>query len=98
MLTPLTFVVSAETHPDLLARTVMAFHRLAIPIQALLMERRPESSRRMRITIEVVAYPEQSERIAKNLAKIVLVVWLQARKERRHPGSNLRCALDRTYR
>jgi len=97
MLKPLTFVVSAENHPDLLARTVMAFHRLAIPIQALLMERRPESSRRVRITVEVVAHPEQSERIAENLAKIVLVVWLQARKERRRPDSSVRCALVRTF-
>jgi hypothetical protein len=30
MLKTLTFVISAENHPDLLARTVMLFHRLAI--------------------------------------------------------------------
>jgi len=32
MLKTLTFVIFAENNPDLLARTVLLFHRLAIPI------------------------------------------------------------------
>jgi hypothetical protein len=39
MLKILTFVISAENHPDLLARTVLLFHRLAIPVHALMMRR-----------------------------------------------------------
>jgi acetolactate synthase small subunit len=97
MLKPLTFVISAENHPDPLARTVMVLHRLAIPIQALQMEC-PESSRRMRITVEVLANPDQSERIAENLAKIVHVVWVQARRELRRPKRNARYALVRNFR
>jgi acetolactate synthase small subunit len=97
MLKLLTFVISAENHPDLLARTVMVLHRLAIPIDALLMER-TESSRRMRITVEVLANPDQSERIAENLPKIIHVVWVQAHKERRRPKRNIRYALVRNFR
>jgi hypothetical protein len=69
MLKPLTFVISAENHPDLLARTVMVLHRLAIPIDALLMER-TESSRRMRITVEVLLIrtsPNASRKISLRL-------------------------------
>lgn len=98
MLKLLTFVISAENHPDLLPRTVMTFHRLAIPIQALLMESRPESSRRIRITVEALAHPGQFERIAESLAKIVHALWVQARKERHPPERNVRYALVRNFR
>jgi acetolactate synthase small subunit len=73
MLKALTFVVSAENHPGLLARTVLLLHRLAIPIHALSMHR-PRKSARMRITIEVLADPEQSDRIAANFAKLAHIV------------------------
>lgn len=79
MLKPLTFVVSAENHPDLLARTVLLFHRLAIPVHGLIMQR-PEGSPRMRITLHVLAHPDQSERIAANLGKLVYVVWVETQK------------------
>jgi len=80
----LTFVIYAENHPDLLARTVLLLHRLAIPIVGLLMQR-PEHATRMRITLDVLAPPDQSERIAENLAKIVRVVWVQTRTELLRP-------------
>jgi acetolactate synthase small subunit len=80
MLKELTFVVSAENHPDLLARTVLLFHRLAIPIQGLTM-RRPQDSPKMRMTIEILADPEQSDRIVANLAKIVHVLSINLREQ-----------------
>jgi acetolactate synthase small subunit len=72
MLKSKTFVISAENHPDLLARTVMLLHRLAVPILALTM-RRPTRSSRMRITIKVLTDPEKADCIVASLAKIVQV-------------------------
>ena len=84
MLKTLTFVIYVETHPDLLARRVSLLHCLAIPIEGLVMQR-PEHSARMRMTLDVLTPPDQSERIAENLAKIVHVVWVQTRKELHRP-------------
>jgi acetolactate synthase small subunit len=95
MLKPPTFVIYAENHPDLLARTVLLLHRLAIPIVGLVMHR-PEHSARIRITIDVLALPDQSERIAENLAKIVHVVWVQTRRELRRPKRAVRDCLLRS--
>jgi acetolactate synthase small subunit len=95
MLRPLTFVMYAENHPDLLARTVLLLHRLAIPIVGLVMQR-PEHSARMRMTLDVLAPPDQSERIAENLAKIVHVVWVQTRKELLGPKHAVRNSLLRS--
>jgi acetolactate synthase small subunit len=95
MLRPLTFVIYAENHPDLLARTVLLLHRLAIPIVGLVMQR-PEHSARMRMTLDVLAPPDQSERIAENLAKIVHVVWVQTRKELLGPKHAVRNSLLRS--
>jgi len=53
MLKPLTFVASAENHPDLLARMVLLFHRLAIPICKLTM--RPVDPSHLHIRVEVLA-------------------------------------------
>jgi acetolactate synthase small subunit len=83
MLKALTFVISAENHPDLLARAVMLLHRLHIPVHGLTMQR-PVQAPRMRITIELLAEPEDSERIAAQLAKIVHVVSIKTRKPGRH--------------
>jgi acetolactate synthase small subunit len=80
MLKELTFVVSAENHPDLLAHTVLLFHRLAIPFRGLTM-RRPQDSSKMSMTIEILADPEQSERIVANLAKLVHVLSINVRKQ-----------------
>ena len=78
MLKSLTFVVTAENHPDVLARAVLLLHRLAIPIRALTMIR-PEQSARMHITIHLKVDPVRSERIAANLLKIVHVLSVEAR-------------------
>jgi hypothetical protein len=80
MLTTLSFVISAENHPDLLARTVLLFHRLAIPVHALMM-RRPLKDSHMLIRVEVLAEPEQSDRIMANLGKLVHVVCVEMRKQ-----------------
>jgi acetolactate synthase small subunit len=94
MLKPFTFVVSAENHPDLLARTVLLLHRLAIPIHGLVMDR-PEGSPRMRIILDVLALPDQSKRIAESLAKIVHVVCVQSRPSDTRLKRTLRYALIR---
>jgi hypothetical protein len=78
MLNLLTFVVSAENHPDLLARTVLLFHRLAIPIHALNMRRSDDSH--LRIAVKVLAAADQSDRIATSLAKMVHVISIEARR------------------
>lgn len=73
MLSSLTFVISAGNHQDVLARTVMLLHRLAIPILGLTMKR-PKQWRRMSLILEVDAPAEQAERIAAQLLKTVHVV------------------------
>jgi acetolactate synthase small subunit len=80
MLKELTFVISAENRPDLLARTVMLLHRLHIPVHSLTMQR-PVEAPRMRITLEVFADFERSDRIAAQLAKIVHVVSIETLKD-----------------
>jgi hypothetical protein len=52
MLSCVTFVISAENHPDVPARTVLLLHRLAIHIRVLTMIR-PGRSQKMRMTIHV---------------------------------------------
>lgn len=93
----LTFVIYAENHPDLLARTVLLLHRLAVPIEGLVM-RRPEHSARMRMTLDVLAPPDETQRIAENLAKIVHVVWVQTRKDLRRPKRTVQASLLRSSR
>ena len=94
MLKPLTFVIYAENRPDLLARTVLLPHRLAIPIEGLVMQR-PERSARMCFTLDVLP-PDQSESVAENLARIVHVVWVQTRKEFLRPKRAVRYSLLRS--
>jgi acetolactate synthase small subunit len=97
MLKPLTFVISAENHPDLLARTVLLFHRLAVPIHGLIMQR-PEEAPHMRITVHVLAEPDQSDRIAAQLAKLVHVIWVETRRARRQSRlRHLRYAVVRLF-
>jgi acetolactate synthase small subunit len=95
MLKTLTFVISAENHPDLLARTVMLFHRMAIPIHALTM-RRPTDGSNLRMEVEVVADRDQSQRISAQLAKLIHVAWVETRKPETSPGRGTRYALVRT--
>lgn len=79
MLKSLTYVIAAQNHPDLLARTVLLLHRMNIPIHGLIMKR-PQGLPAMHITIEVLAHPEQTDRIAANLAKLVHVVSIETPK------------------
>ena len=95
MLKTLLFVIYAENHSDLLARTVLLLHRLVIPIVGLVMQRH-ELSARMRMTLDVLAPPDQSGRIAENLAKIVHVVWVQTRKELLRPKRAVQAGLLRS--
>jgi aconitase B len=53
MLKFVTFVVTAENHPDVLAPAVLLLHRLAIPIHALTMIRPERSSGRIHMTIHL---------------------------------------------
>jgi hypothetical protein len=91
MLKSLTFVVSAENHPDLLARTVLLLHRLSIPVHAFTMQR-PKDAPRMRMTIEILAEASHSDRIAANLAKLVHVVSIELRKRHTTPVEKPRLA------
>jgi acetolactate synthase small subunit len=84
MLKTLTFVISAENHPDLLARTVMLFHRRAIRVRALTM--RPADASHLHIRVEVLADPQQSDRIVASLAKLVHVLWVEMRKQEPKPA------------
>jgi acetolactate synthase small subunit len=81
MLKSLTFVVTAENHPDVFARSVLLLHRLAMPIRALTMIR-PEDSARMQITIHLKVDPVRLERIAANLSKIAHVLSVEAHNPR----------------
>jgi acetolactate synthase small subunit len=78
MLNSVTFDVSAENHADVLARIVMLFHRLAVPIHGLTMKR-PKEWRRMSLTIEVEADADRAERIRAHLLKIAQVVSVKRR-------------------
>jgi acetolactate synthase small subunit len=80
MLKFLTFVVTAENQPDVLARAILLLHRLAIPIRALSMIR-PEWSARMHMTIHVKVDPFRAPRIAANLLKIVHVLSVETRNQ-----------------
>jgi len=77
MLKPLAFVVSAENHPDLLARTVLLFHRLAIPRTH---HAAPGGIAAHAHHASRSPHPDQSERIAANLGKLVYVVWVETQK------------------
>jgi acetolactate synthase small subunit len=79
MLRLLTFVIAAENDPDLLARTVLLFHRLAIPIHGLTMQR-PGNAPHMRLTVTVLSDPDRSDRIAANLTKIAPVFSVEVRQ------------------
>lgn len=73
MLNPVIFDISAENHPDVLARVVMLFHRLATPIQALSMKR-PKNSKRMKLRVKIEADAGHADRIAASLLKVVPVI------------------------
>jgi acetolactate synthase small subunit len=88
MLKTFTFTISAENHPDLLARTVMLFHRMAVPIYGLTMQR-PMDRSNMRMVIAVLADPSKSERITVSLGKIVQVLSVDTRKRVARPAGSM---------
>lgn len=81
MLKLVTFVVTAENHPDVLARAVLLLHRLAIPISALTMIRPEQSCRRIHMTIHLTVDPARAPRIAANLSKIVHVLSVESHNQ-----------------
>jgi len=95
MLKTLTLTISAENPPDLLARTVMLFHRMAIPIYGLTMQR-PMDRSNMRMVIAVLADPSKSERIAVSLGKIVDLLSVHTRKRVARPARSAASALVET--
>jgi acetolactate synthase small subunit len=80
MLKFVTFVVTAENEPDVLARAVLLLHRLAVPIRALTMIR-PERSERMHLTIHLTVDAARVRRIAASLSKIVHVISVETRDQ-----------------
>ena len=80
MLKFVTFVVTAENHPDVLARAVLLLHRLAIPIRALTMIR-PERSLKMHMTIHLKVDAACAARITASLSKLVHVLSVEARDQ-----------------
>jgi hypothetical protein len=94
MLKKLTFVISAENHSDLLARTVMLLHRLHTPVLGLVMKR-PVAASCMRITLEVLAEAEPPDRIAAQLAKIVHIISIETHQQDEKSARKRRNALVR---
>ena len=72
MLNRVIYLVTAQDHPDVVPRTVMLLHRLAVPIGSLRVKR-PRKSPVLRLTIEAEVIAGQTDRIAENLMKIVYV-------------------------
>ena len=68
-----TFVVHARRTPELLGRVVLLFHRLAVEIDGLKLERTGGGGT-FRITIEIDGYVEKSCRIEASLYKLVDVL------------------------
>jgi acetolactate synthase small subunit len=95
MLKTLSFTISAENHPDLLARTVMLFHRMAIPIYGLTVQR-PMDSSNMRMVIAVLADPAKSERIVASLGNIVDVLSVETRGQSSKPTRNISATMVET--
>jgi acetolactate synthase I/III small subunit len=68
-----TFVVYVRRTPEILARVVLLFHRRAIEIERLTAERE-EGSDVLRMTVNVEADSEQTQRIEANLYKLLDVL------------------------
>ena len=74
-----TFVICAKNTPDLLPRVALLFHRSAVNIGTLTMNR-TESRRHMRIGLTVTTDEHQARRMEANLFKIVNVVSVELRR------------------
>jgi acetolactate synthase small subunit len=86
MLNRITYLVTAQNHPDVLPRTVMLLHRLAVPIDALRVER-PGNSPLLELTIEAEVIAGQADHIAENLMKIVYVMSVKISRRPKHRSS-----------
>lgn len=65
-----TFVIHARRTPELLGRVVLLFHRLALEIVGLTLER-TDNERCYRLTIEIDSHSDKCWRIEASLCKIV---------------------------
>jgi acetolactate synthase small subunit len=86
MLNRVIYLVTAQDHPDVVPRTVMLLHRLAVPIGSLRVKR-PEKSPVLRLTVEVEVIAGQADRIAENLRKIVYVTSVEISRRPKHRSS-----------
>ena len=82
-----SYVVTAQDHPDVVPRTVMLLHRLAVPIGALRLKR-PGKSPLLEIVIEAEVIAGQANRIAENLRKIVNVEFVETRLRAKRRSSS----------
>jgi acetolactate synthase small subunit len=71
-----TFVVDARKTPEMLARVVLLFHRLAVEIDGLTFQRRKDDGG-FCITIQITGHSDKSRRIEANLYKIVDVLSVE---------------------
>lgn len=76
-----TFVVHARRTPELLGRVVLLFHRLAVEIDGLTLER-TDGDRGFRITIEIADHIDKSWRIGANLSKLIDVLSVETISDR----------------
>ena len=73
----------------------MLFHRMAIPIYGLTMQR-PMDRSNMRMVIAVLADPAKSERIAASLGEIVHILSVQTRKQMSKPARTISATVVET--
>jgi acetolactate synthase small subunit len=86
MLSSVTYLVTAQNHPDVVPRAVMLLHRLAVPIDGLRVKR-PGKSPLLELAIDAEVIAGQAERIAENLMKIVCVLSVKTSRRPKHRSS-----------
>ena len=97
MLTSVRYLVVAENRPDVLSRVVMLLHRLAVPIDMLIVKRSPKTST-LELTLEAQVIVGQDQRIADNLMKLVQVMSVEICRPRKRLQSTQRNSLRRKTR
>jgi acetolactate synthase small subunit len=76
-----TFVIKSENQAGVLARVVLLFHRLNVPIEALWMARtRGHKTMCMRVTVD--ADEDHARRMEAHLSKVVEVRSVETRAQR----------------
>jgi acetolactate synthase small subunit len=81
MLSSVTYLVTSENRPDVLPRAVMLLHRLAVPIDRLVVKRSKQSPTLNR-TLEAEVIAGQAERVAGNLMELVYVISVKIGRRR----------------